>query len=69
MENTVRVVPMAKHKFAESNALGDGSTDVIYLEDQVVSRFVRATGHPSWRGRHVVALGFGNPRGGRCLGG
>ena len=68
-ENTVRVVSVVKREFAESNALGDGSTDVIYLEDQVVSRFVRATGHPSWRGRHIVALGFRNPRGGRCFGG
>ena len=55
-ENTVGVVPMAKREFAESNALGDGSTDAIYLEDQVVSRFVRATGHPGWHGRHVVAV-------------
>jgi hypothetical protein len=66
-ENTVGVVPMAKLKFAELNALGDGSTDAIYLEDQVVSRFVRATGHPGGRGHHVVALRFGNPGGGRRL--
>ena len=46
-ENMVGVVPMAKREFAESNALDDGSTDAIYLEDQVVSRFVRATGHPN----------------------
>ena len=68
-ENTVRVIPMMKRKFIESNALGDRSTDAIYLEDQVVSRFVRATGHPGWRGRHIVALGFGNLRGRGCLGG
>ena len=68
-ENTVGVVPMAKREFAELNALGDGSTDAIYLEDQIVSKFIRATGHPGWRGRHIVALGFGNPRGGRRLGG
>jgi hypothetical protein len=37
---------MAKREFAESNALSDGSTDAIYLEDQIVNRFVRATGHP-----------------------
>ena len=47
---------MAKREFAKSNALGDRSTDAIYLEDQVVSRFVRATGHPGWHGRHVVGI-------------
>ena len=68
-ENAVRVVSMVKRKFTESNALSDGSTNVIYLEDQIISRIIRATGHPGWRGHHVEALGFGNPRGDRCLGG
>jgi len=45
-ENTVGVVAMAKCEFAESNALGDGSTDAIYLEDQVINIFIRAMGHP-----------------------
>ena len=32
-ENTVRVVSVVKREFAESDALSDGSTDAIYLED------------------------------------
>ena len=68
-KNTVRVISVVKREFAESDALSDGSTDAIYLEDQIVSRFDRATGHPGRRGRQVEVLGFGNPRGGRCLGG
>ena len=36
-ENTVGVVLMAKCEFTESNALSDGSTNAIYLEDQVVN--------------------------------
>ena len=32
-ENTVTVVSMVKREFAELNALGDGPTDAIYLED------------------------------------
>ena len=68
-ENTVRVVSVVKREFAESDALSDGSADAIYLEDQIVSRFGRATGHPGWRGLHVKVLGFGNPRSGGCLGG
>ena len=58
-----------KRKFAELDALSDGSTDAIYLEDQIVSRFGRATDHPGWHGHHVEALGFGNPIGDRSLGG
>ena len=65
----VRVILVVKREFAESDTLGDGSTDAIYLEDQIVSRFIRATGHPGWRGRHVEVLRFRNPRGGRCSGG
>ena len=60
---------MVKREFAELNALSDGSTDVIYLEDQIVSRFGRVTGHPGCRGRHVGVLGFGNLRGDEGLGG
>ena len=67
-ENTVRVVSVVKREFAELNALGDGSTNAIYLEDQIISRLIRATGHLGWRDRHVEALGFGNPRGGQVLG-
>ena len=66
-EDSVRVVLMMKREFAELNALSDGSTNAIYLEDHIVSRFGRATGHPGCRGRHVEVLGFGNPRGGRSL--
>ena len=40
-EDSVRVVLMMKREFAELDALSDGSTDVIYLEDQIVSRFGR----------------------------
>ena len=58
-----------KRKFVELDALSDGSTDAIYLEDQIISRFGRAMDHPSWRGRHVEVLGFGNPRGDGNLGG
>ena len=58
-----------KRKFVELDALSDGSTDAIYLEDQIVSRFGRATDHPGWRGSHVKVLGFGNPRGDGSLGG
>ena len=68
-EDSVRIVSVVKREFAELDALNDGSTDAIYLEDQIDSRFGRATDHPGWRGRHVEALGFGNPRGDRCLGG
>jgi hypothetical protein len=68
-ENTVRVVSVVKREFAELNALSDESTDAIYLEDQIVSRFGRATGHPGYRGRHIKVLGFGNLRSGGCLGG
>ena len=67
-EDSVRVVLMMKREFAELDALSDGSTDVIYLEDQIVSRFGRAMGRPDWCGRHVEVLGFGNLRGSRCLG-
>ena len=59
---------VVKHEFAESNALGDGSTNAIYLEDQIVNRFSRATDHPSWHGGHVEVLGFANPRGDGSLG-
>ena len=58
-----------KREFAELDALSDGSTDAIYLEDQIISRFGRAMDHPGWRGRHVEVLGFGNPRGDDSLGG
>jgi len=57
-----------KREFAELDALSDGSTDAIYLEDQIVSRFGKVTGRPGWRGRHVEVLGFGNPRGDEDLG-
>ena len=60
---------MVKREFAELDALSDGSTNAIYLEDQIISRFGRAMDHPSWRGRHVEVLGFGNPRGDGSLGG
>ena len=62
-EDSVRIVSVMKREFAELDGLSNGSTDVIYLEDQIVSRFGRAIGHPGWRGRHIEVLGFGNPRG------
>ena len=68
-ENTVRVVSVVKREFAELNALSDGSTDAIYLEDQIDSRFGRTTGHLGCHGRHIKVLGFGNPRGDEGLGG
>ena len=40
---------MVKREFAELDALSDGSTDAIYLEDQIVSRFGKATDHPGWQ--------------------
>jgi hypothetical protein len=67
-EYSVRVVLMMKHEFAELDALSDGSTDVIYLEDHIVSRFGRAMGHNGWHGHHVEVLGFGNLRGDEGLG-
>ena len=60
---------MVKREFAELDALGDRSANAIYLEDQIVSRFGRATGHPGWRGRHIEVLRFGNLRGDGSLGG
>ena len=57
-----------KREFAKLDALSDVSADAIYLEDQIVSSFGRGTGHPGWHGRHVKALGFGNPRGDESLG-
>ena len=65
-EDSVRIISVVKREFAELVALSDGSTDAIYLEDQIVSRFGRATDHPGWRGRLVEVLGFGNPRGDGC---
>ena len=52
----VRVVSVVKREFAESNALGDGSTNAIYLEDHIVSRLIRLTGHPGWRGFHIEVI-------------
>ena len=56
MENTVGVVSVVKCELVESDALSDGSIDAIYLEDQIISRFGKATAHPGWRGRHVEVL-------------
>ena len=67
-EDSVRVISVVKREFAELDALSNLSTDAIYLEDQIVSRFIRAMGHPGWRDRHIKALRFKNPRGSRCLG-
>ena len=36
---------MVKREFAELDALSDGSTDAIYLEDQIISRFGRVMDH------------------------
>ena len=69
MENTVGVVSVVKRELVESDALSDGSIDAIYLEDQIISRFGKATDHPGWRGLHVEVLGFRNSKGGGCLGG
>ena len=60
---------MMKREFAELDALGDRSASAIYLEDQIASRFGRATDHAGWRGRHVEVLGFENLRGDEDLGG
>ena len=59
---------MVKREFAELDALGDTSANTIYLEDQIASRFGRATDHAGWCGRHIEVLGFGNPRGDGSLG-
>ena len=67
--NPIRVVAVVKRVLAELDAISNGSTDAIYLEDQIVSRFGWATDHPGWCGRHVKVLGFGNPRGDGSLGG
>ena len=69
MEDSIRIVLVVKREFAELDALGDRSASAIYLEDQIASRFGRATDHAGWRGRHVEVLGFGNPRGDGSLGG
>ena len=45
-EYSVRVVLMMKREFAELDALSNVSTDAIYLEDHIVSRSSRGTGHP-----------------------
>ena len=68
-EDSVRVVLMMKREFAELDALSDGSTDAIYLADQIVSKFGRVMDHPCWRGRHVEVVGFRNPRGDEGMGG
>ena len=47
-ENTVIVISVVKREFAELDALRDGSTNAIYLEDQIVSRIGKATDHPGW---------------------
>ena len=60
---------MVKRESAELDALIDRSTNAIYLEDHIVSRFGRAMGHPGCHGRHVEVLGFGNLRGDGSLGG
>ena len=60
---------MVKREFTKLDAPSDRSTDAIYLEDHIVSRFGRATDHPGWRGRHVDVLGFRNPRCDGSLGG
>jgi len=51
---------MAKHIFAELDALGDGSTNSIYLGEQIVSRPGRVRGHLGRSGRHIGSLEFGN---------
>jgi len=60
---------VVKREFAELDALGDRSANAIYLEDQIASRFGRATDHAGWRGHHVEVLRFGNLRGDGSLGG
>jgi hypothetical protein len=67
-EDSVRVISMVKGEFAELDALSDRSTNAIYLEDHIVSKFGRATDHPGWRGGHVEVLGFENSRGDGSLG-
>jgi hypothetical protein len=68
-EDSIRVVLMLKGELAESDTLSDGSTDAIYLEDQIISGSGRAMGHPDWHGHHVEVLRFGNPRSDESLGG
>src|SRR6185295_18620248 len=58
----IRVVAVSECILTESDALGDGSADSIYLGDKIVSRSGKATGHPGRSNRHVVRLGFGNSR-------
>ena len=69
VEDSIRIISVVKREFAELDALGDRSTNVIYLEDQIISRSGRVTGHPGCHGRHVKVFGFGNPRGDGSLGG
>ena len=68
-EDSVRITLVAKRKFAKLDALGDGSTDPIYLRDQIVNRFGRATGRPGRSDRHMVCLEFRNSRCDRSWGG
>ena len=58
----IRVVAVSECILAESDALGDGSADLIYLGDKIVSKSGRVTGRPGRSNRHVVRLGFGNSR-------
>jgi hypothetical protein len=64
----VRIISAAKLEFVELDALSDKSTNAIYLEDHIVSRFGRAMGHPVWHSCHVEVLGFRNLRGDESLG-
>ena len=68
-EDSVRIVSVLKREFAELDALGDGSTDSIYLRDKIFSRSDGTTGRPGRSKRRVVRLGFGNSRRGRSRSG
>jgi len=62
-KDSVRIVLVVKCVLVELDAFGDGSADSIYLGDQIVSRFNKATGHPGKHGHYVEVLRFGNLRG------
>jgi len=59
--NLVRIVAVAKCRFAKSDALSDRSADTIYLGKQIIGRFGKVTGHPG-KSCHVCDIEFGNSR-------
>jgi len=60
---------VSKRVLAELDALGDGSTDSIYLGEKIINRSGKMTVRPGRSDRHTVGLGFRNSRCDRSLGG